>query len=195
MSKYEENVEGISSKRKIGRTLSKWRKRKKPADLKELSERIEEYFTFCDENGIQPGVEMLACCLGVTRQTLLRWTHGLHCTYEWASVCVAARQSINAYYEQALAQGTMPTVAAIFALKVSAGWDDRESFDDRTAKENIGLFDSMPMQTPLELLEKYTRLLEESGESTAEVVRDTANNSEEKSGAVGMIDRTEDEQP
>lgn len=152
-------VDEVVDEKAVQKTMMRWRQRKKPVTLESLNKRIDEYFNFCDENSIQPGNEGLSQCLGVSTKTLVRWSNGLHCTPEWASVCAAARQTINAYYEIGLTSGTMPTIAAIFALKATAGWSDQESFDAAVQREMIGA-EAVPYATPMELMEKYTNLLE-----------------------------------
>lgn len=159
MPRHSAEYQEILDEHIVQRTMSMWRKRKKPPTLKVLNERIDEYFAFCDENSLRPGTEGLAQCIGVVNKTLVRWSQGLYCTPEWASVCAAARQTINAYYEIGLTSGTMPTIAAIFALKATAGWSDQESFDAAVQREMIGA-EAVPYATPMELMEKYTNLLE-----------------------------------
>lgn len=149
----------------VQKQMNKWRQRKKPVALKDLNKRIDEYFNFCDENSVQPGIEGLAQCIGVSTKTIVRWSNGLYCSPEWASAVGAARQTINAYLEMSLTSGSMPTIAAIFALKATAGWSDQESFDAAVGREMIGA-EAVPYATPLELMEKYGGYLEDTKERT-----------------------------
>mgnify|MGYP000282048104 CR=1 FL=1 len=52
----------------------------KPETDKEVEERIDEYFQFCEDSSIRPGIESLSVALSVTRTTLWNWEQGIGCS-------------------------------------------------------------------------------------------------------------------
>ena len=71
-----------------------------PKNEQELEDRIMAYFTFCCENDFRPGIESLALSLGTSRQNFWLWCSGRSSReYEWAELCLRARQAIIAFIE------------------------------------------------------------------------------------------------
>ena len=97
----------------------------RPKDIEALKNRIDSYFQLCTERNIYCGVEGLALSLSVSRMTFWNWCNGIKCTPEWQAVCSAARQSVNAFLEQAIAQGGVNPVIGIWWQKNWAGYSDQ----------------------------------------------------------------------
>lgn len=90
----------------------------------ETEERINEYFAICAKTGLRPGIESLCLSLGITRQTLGRWTRGENCSPYRQQLVISARQYIAACLEQMLVSGRGSTVGCIFALKNWLSYQD-----------------------------------------------------------------------
>ena len=106
----------------------------------ETKTRINEYFKACGRLGIRPGVESLCLALGITRQTLHRWTMGQNCSSDRQEMVEQARQYINSFLEQTLLSGKGSTIGAIFAFKNWCGYRDSVTVEDgRQAGAYTGL--------------------------------------------------------
>ena len=99
-----------------------------PNDPQQLSERIGQYFTICEQNDIPPAVAGFALSLGVDRRTLWAWMTGERKTIK-DPVCVDLLKNaytlINAQYEDLLNTGKINPVAAIFLMKNNYGYKDQ----------------------------------------------------------------------
>ena len=104
--------------------------RGKPQSLEELSLRIDNFFSFCANNGFRPGVESLCLALGVSRQTLWNWCGGEGCSIEWKNECMRAKQFILTFLEQATLKGKLNPASSIFYFKNWADYKDNRSFDE-----------------------------------------------------------------
>ena len=60
----------------------------KPKTDKELTERIDQYFRFCQNTGNRPGIESLCMSLCITRTTLFNWNNGINCTQERQEIII-----------------------------------------------------------------------------------------------------------
>lgn len=96
----------------------------------EAEERIKMYFDICGKLGIRPGIETLSLSLGVTRQTLHRWTRGEDCSPRRRELIEGARQYIAGFLEQCLLSGKGSTVGCIFAAKNWLGYKDATTIED-----------------------------------------------------------------
>lgn len=105
-----------------------------PQNDAELAQRIDDYFRFCADRKLRPGVESLALALDIDRSCLWRWCGNDAKTKsdEWIRLCRQAKQMIVAFTEAAMLSGKVSPPVGIFALKNIAGWRDTISFDDAT---------------------------------------------------------------
>lgn len=106
----------------------------KPETDTELNERIEQYFNFCGQSSIKPGVESLCLALHISRTTFFRWSHGEDCSKKRMEIIQQAHACINAFMEQALLNGKINPVSAIFLMKNVAGYKDAISFEQSTPR-------------------------------------------------------------
>lgn len=104
----------------------------KPQSIEELALRIDNFFTFCADNGFRPGIEALCLALSISRQTLWNWCKGEGCNDEWKEECNRAKQFILTFLEQATMQGKINPASSIFYFKNWANYKDNISFDDVT---------------------------------------------------------------
>ena len=112
---------------------------------------IQNYFRYCQQNGMRPGVEGLALCLGTTRQTLFNWKLQKGCTEERANMIKASLQFINATLESAFLSGKVNPVSGIFMLKNWAGYCDRTDIAINSSDNSDDLNDD---ESSIEALEK-----------------------------------------
>lgn len=102
----------------------------KPKTVTELQQRIDDYFRFCAENNLRPGIESLSLSLGVSRQSFWNWCEiGKANVPQWRDTCLQARQLIIAFIEAASMAGRLNPATGIFALKNIAGYSDTYSFE------------------------------------------------------------------
>lgn len=97
----------------------------KPKTDAEVAERCDQYFRFCANSSLRPGIEGLALSLGVDRVTIWRWSQGIGCSQERAEIVAAARQAVITYIEAAQLSGKLNPVSSIFLLKNWANYTDR----------------------------------------------------------------------
>lgn len=96
-----------------------------PKTDNELSQRLDNYFAFCVERSMRPGIESLCLALGTSRQTFWSWCKGIGGkSYEWRQLCVNARQVIVSFIENAGLNGKLNPATFIFCLKNWAGYSD-----------------------------------------------------------------------
>ena len=97
----------------------------KPGTDAEVKERCDQYFRFCANSSLRPGIEGLALSLGVDRTTVWKWSQGIGCSKERAEIVSAARQAVITYIEAAQLSGKLNPVSSIFLLKNWANYTDR----------------------------------------------------------------------
>lgn len=104
----------------------------KPQTNKELKERIDAFFAFCQNKRIRPGIETLCLSLHITRQTLFTWSHGKNCDPERTEIINSAISGIRAVLEQFGLQGALNPATYIFLAKNWLGYKDTISLEDAT---------------------------------------------------------------
>lgn len=107
----------------------------KPKDNKELKERINEFFSFCEAEQIRPGIETLSLALGVSRMTLHNWSRQIGCDAERSEIINSARQAIIAFVEVAGMSGHLNPATWIFTMKNIANWSDQISIETVTNQQ------------------------------------------------------------
>lgn len=127
----QENLNNIPAEkvRKMLSELSELRKLPKVQTDAECQQRIDQYFQFCEERGLRPGVEGLSLSLGVSRQTLWSWKNGCKCSERRTELIQSATQFITMFIEQAFLSGNLNPVSGIFLMKAWAGWQDANSIE------------------------------------------------------------------
>lgn len=88
-----------------------------PKTDREVEDRINQYFLFCEHSSIRPGVESLCLALHITRQTLLNWANGKGCSEERQKIAQTARGFLAAYLEQVTMQGKLNPASSCFMFK------------------------------------------------------------------------------
>lgn len=101
----------------------------KPETDEEVESRIDEYFQFCENSSIRPGVESLAVALSTTRATLWNWSKGIGCSSRRQELISKAKAFITAYIEQSLLSSRIFPATGIFLLKNWANYRDSVSVE------------------------------------------------------------------
>lgn len=111
--------------------------RGKPESDEEVRQRIDDYFAFCEESSIRPGIESLSLSLHISRQSLYRWSNGEDCSAERAEMIQSAKAFISAYIEQAMLSGKISPPSGIFLMKNWLGYKDTISLDESVPHERM----------------------------------------------------------
>ena len=101
----------------------------KPETDKEVEERIDEYFQFCEDSSIRPGIESLSVALSVTRTTLWNWEQGIGCSTRRQELISKAKAFITAFLEQLMLSNKIYPGSGCFFFKNWAGYRDAVSVE------------------------------------------------------------------
>ena len=129
----------------------------KPKTDKELTERIDQYFQFCQNTGNRPGIESLCMSLCITRTTLFNWNNGINCTQERQEIIIKAKAFIASFMEQAVLRGKINPASGIFLMKNWLNYKDSYSFEEATETKHY----NEPTQTAQQIAVKYAHVLNE----------------------------------
>ena len=124
----------------------------RPNSDDEVEQRIDEYFRFCEQSSIRPGIESLGLALSVSRTALWNWEHGIDCSPRRQHLIVKAKSFVTAYLEQAMLNNKIYPGGAIFCLKNWAGYKDSVEI---TTEQSTGL------KTPAMSQEEIHRIAEQ----------------------------------
>lgn len=109
----------------------------KPNTDKEVEERIDKYFLFCQESSIRPGIESLCMALHISRTTLLNWSNGDGCSKERQEMIQRAKSFIAAFIEQVVLSGRINPVSGIFIMKCWLGYKDIVSIEENIPAQSV----------------------------------------------------------
>lgn len=109
--------------------------RGKPETDEEIKQRIDDYFLFCQNSSIRPGIESLALALHVSRQSIFNWANGINCSKACQEYIQTAKAFISAYIEQAMLSGKISPPSGIFLAKNWLGYKDTLSIEENLPKE------------------------------------------------------------
>lgn len=127
----------------------------RPNSDDEVEQRIDEYFRFCEQSSVRPGVESLGLALSVSRTAIWNWEHGIDCSARRQELIIKAKSFITAYIEQCMLSNKMFPGSAIFMLKNWAGYKDTVEL---TTEQNTGA------QTPALSQEEIHQIAEQATE-------------------------------
>lgn len=118
-----ENIDQ-DKKQKIVGSLQELVEMGKPETNTALRERIGYYFDLCREGRLRPGMGTLRLAIGVSKTTLYDWSRGNHCDEERHEIIRTAKDMLEAYLEQAMFDGQINPIPAIFMLKSYFGYNE-----------------------------------------------------------------------
>jgi hypothetical protein len=104
----------------------------------QVNDRINAFFQLCEDSQIRPGIETLCFALGITRQTLMRWSRGVNCSEYRQELITTAKAYIAAYIEQSTLSGLINPVSGIFLMKNWLGYKSDSGLDETMDDEGKG---------------------------------------------------------
>ncbi|NBH15021.1 hypothetical protein D3Z36_12755 [Lachnospiraceae bacterium] len=119
-----------SAVQEIVTSLKQLHDRGKPETDEEIKQRIEEYFSFCQQSSIRPGIESLCMALHISRTTLFNWNNGTNCSKECKELIQSAKAFIGAFIEQAMLGGKISPPSGIFLMKNWLSYKDAISIEE-----------------------------------------------------------------
>lgn len=128
----------------------------KPKTDVELTDRIDQYFKFCQNTGSRPGIESLCMALSITRTTLFNWNNGINCTPERQEIIIKAKAFIASFMEQAILRGKLNPASGIFLMKNWLNYKDTYSFEEAAETQP----QQKPLRTAAEIAERHKAALE-----------------------------------
>ena len=120
MTEKKENIQRI-----IGESIQYWG-RKCAKTNEEIAEILNNYFLQCYETGQIPTVEDMCLALGVTRQSIYRWEHGISCDAERTEMIQKAKEILAAIDAKLVTEGKILPVTYIFRAKNYHGMRDQQ---------------------------------------------------------------------
>lgn len=148
--------------RETVQSLSELNELGKPETDQEVQERIDQYFQFCAQSGVRPGIESLCLSLHISRTTLFNWIRGYGCSPERKQIAERAKSFIGAFLEQSVLRGKISPPAGIFVMKNWLGYKDTISLEEiATAKEDH----HRPSRSIEEIKAEFAGLLPENWEN------------------------------
>lgn len=124
-----------STVQEIVTSLKQLHDRGKPRTDTEIEQRIDDFFSFCQNSSIRPGIESLCMALHISRTTLFNWYNGIGCSQVCQEYIQSAKGFISAYIEQAVLGGKISPPSGIFIMKNWLNYRDTVSLEDNTPKE------------------------------------------------------------
>ena len=112
----------------------------KPETDEEVESRIDEYFQFCENSSIRPGVESLSVALSISRTSLWNWEHGIGCSSRRQELISKAKAFITAFLEQMMLNNKIFPGSGCFFLKNWANYRDSVSVEP---VENNSIYPTM----------------------------------------------------
>lgn len=113
-------------------SLKQLHEKGKPDTDDELERRINDYFLFCEQSAIRPGIESLCLALHISRTTLFRWSRGEDCGQRRQELVLSAKSFISAFIEQAMLSGKINPASGIFLMKNWLNYKDTVSLEEAT---------------------------------------------------------------
>ena len=111
-------------------SLKQLHDRGKPETDEEIKQRIDEYFSFCQQSSIRPGIESLCMALHISRTTLFNWNNGTGCSEKCRELIQSAKAFIGAFIEQAMLGGKISPPSGIFLMKNWLSYKDAISIEE-----------------------------------------------------------------
>lgn len=119
-----------STVQEIVTSLKQLHDKGKPKTDEEIRDRIDEYFLFCQQSSIRPGIESLCLSLRISRTTLFNWSNGTNCSAKCQEYAQTAKAFIAAFIEQAMLGGKISPPSGIFLMKNWLSYKDSVSIEE-----------------------------------------------------------------
>lgn len=119
-----------SAVRELITSLKQLHDKGKPTTDEEIEKRIDDFFLFCENSSIRPGIESLAMALHIGRTCLFNWSKGIGCSERCQELIQSAKSFIAAFIEQAMLSGKISPPSGIFLAKNWLGYKDTVSIEE-----------------------------------------------------------------
>ncbi len=119
-----------SAVRELITSLRQLHDKGKPKTDEEIEKRINDFFLFCENSCIRPGIESLAMGLHISRTCLFNWSKGIGCSEKCQELIQSAKAFIAAYIEQAMLGGKISPPSGIFLMKNWLSYKDTVSIEE-----------------------------------------------------------------
>lgn len=154
----QSNIEDMepSNVHEIVTSLKDLHDRGKPQTDEEIKQRIDDFFAYCQDSCIRPGIETLCAALCISRTTLFNWNNGKYCSPQCQEYVQSAKALISAYIEQAVLSGKISPPSGIFLMKNWLGYRDVFSLEqaalenDNTADRHLASREELGLEVPTE---------------------------------------------
>lgn len=146
-----------SAVQEIVGSLKELHDRGKPQTDAEIKQRIDEYFQFCQQSSIRPGIESLCMALHISRTTLFNWNNGINCSTECQELIQSAKSFIGAFIEQAMLGGKISPPSGIFLMKNWLNYKDAVSIEESIGDRPTPI----ASRTPQEIAAAYGKLIDD----------------------------------
>ena len=129
----------------------------------ELEDRIQKYFTLCQESSMRPGIESLCVACHCSRSEFFEWSRGgKGATEHRTEICQNAKRMVGAILEQMALQGKLNPATAIFWAKNVLAYKDTVSIE-ALSEENTP--NRLTADSAEQIAAKYADQIEEAKES------------------------------
>lgn len=108
----------------------------RPKTDEETKQRIDDYFAFCEQSCLRPGIESLCLSLHISRTTLFRWNNGEDCSEYKQELIQSAKSFIGAFLEQAMLGGKISPPSGIFLMKNWLSYKDAISIEENIPQKD-----------------------------------------------------------
>lgn len=96
------------------------------SDPKQVEQRLNEYFTFCEDNDRKPNMIGMANWLGVSRDTLNSWKRGEYRSAEHSDLIKKAINMLEELWADYMQNGKVNPASGIFLAKNMFGYKDTQ---------------------------------------------------------------------
>lgn len=125
------------------------------SDAKQVEQRINEYFTACEDNDMKPNMVGMANWLGVSRETVNTWKRGEYRSDTHSDVIRKAVDILESLWVDYMQNGKINPASGIFLAKNMFQYKDTQ---------DVVLTPNSPLQTdtnPIDIASKYDALPED----------------------------------
>ena len=95
------------------------------SNVEDLYARLIRYLEYCRDHGVIPGAANAELAIGISRQDIHNWVHGLRGTPEHQQFATDFKTLMSSINEQAAADGILNPVLSIFWSKAYYGLTDQ----------------------------------------------------------------------
>lgn len=113
----------------LSHSLKMWNWQKPDmGDANAVQQRINDYFSLCNEDDMKPTVSGMALAFSVNRKTLWKWVNGIECEFvskESRDTLKKAYSILECQMENYMQNGKINPVSGIFLMKNNMGYEDK----------------------------------------------------------------------